>query len=270
MAQFKTLYVNGCSWTAGDGVEQDDIFKEMFPGASYSQVRNDHINISDYTWGKFLAEKLEIQNFINAATGGGSNDRIFRTTLKFISDLPEDSRCDTLVVIGWTSFERSEVYLGNDAGSDDGWHRMNFNQPFGTYHNTFSKSRLKALNKYHELYVSEIYNDAAGFQKFACQVFSLKNVLENLGIKYLFFASLSGGAFEPHMRSSDFYDAIDGFLPMLQGPHILDLNFSYSAFAHINNLPISGCIHPLIKTNKVWADHLIQQLKTRGTIKEHY
>jgi hypothetical protein len=85
-----TMYVNGDSHTAGvygeDGVTATEL----------------------------LAKKYHC-NYINDALPGGSNQRIIRTTL---DRLPTLDPATTLIVIGWSSFERTEWYYNNQ------WHQI--------------------------------------------------------------------------------------------------------------------------------------------------
>ena len=189
-----TLYANGCSWTAGDGVEQDHIFNPIFGDLTPFERRvRLGLDICKYAWPQYLADHLQIPNIVNDAIGGGSNARIFRTTMEYIAQLSEEQRAQTLVIIGWTTFERGEIYLKGEAGKGEtylpGWYRFNAAQPFSNNYPSFSKPMLQTLNKYHELFVSEVYDDAAAIEMNFLQVFGLKNTLENLGIKYLFFSS---------------------------------------------------------------------------------
>jgi len=63
---------------------------------------------------RLLADKYHF-NYINDALPGGSNQRIIRTTLE---RLPTLNPASTLIVIGWSSFERTEWYYNNQ------WHQI--------------------------------------------------------------------------------------------------------------------------------------------------
>jgi len=85
-----TMYVNGDSHTA--------------------QVYGE----SGTTATELLAQKYQC-NYINYAVPGGSNQRIIRTT---IEQLPTLDPTSTLIIIGWSSFERTEWYY------NDQWHQI--------------------------------------------------------------------------------------------------------------------------------------------------
>lgn len=85
-----TMYVNGDSHTA-------KVYGES--GTTATEI---------------LAKKYQC-NYINHALPGGSNQRIIRTTLEQLPTLDPKS---TLIIIGWSSFERTEWYY------NDQWHQI--------------------------------------------------------------------------------------------------------------------------------------------------
>jgi hypothetical protein len=85
-----TMYVNGDSHTA-------QVYGEE--GVTATEI---------------LAKKYHC-NYTNDALPGGSNQRIIRTTL---NRLPTLDPASTLIIIGWSSFERTEWYYNNQ------WHQI--------------------------------------------------------------------------------------------------------------------------------------------------
>jgi hypothetical protein len=84
------LFVNGCSFSAG-----------------HSEVHDEQGNLTpplEYVWSNQIADKFD--NITNYALAGGSNDRIFRTTMEYFSKGPTD----TIAVIQWTAPIRFEIY----------------------------------------------------------------------------------------------------------------------------------------------------------------
>ena len=84
------LFVNGCSFSAGHGEVHDQQGKLLPP--------------LDYVWSNQIKDKFD--SVTNYALAGGSNDRIFRTTMEYFSKDPTD----TIAVIQWTAPIRFEVY----------------------------------------------------------------------------------------------------------------------------------------------------------------
>ena len=86
MSLKKTLYINGDSHTAGTYL-------------------NDWYN-HEKCFGALLSKKYNL-NYINQAIAGGSNDRIIRTSKEHLTE------CDpkeTIILIGWSTFERTEWF----------------------------------------------------------------------------------------------------------------------------------------------------------------
>ena len=102
----KHIYTNGCSYTAGHGLE----------------------NEIEERYSKFLADKFGAED-INQSEGGGSNQRIFRTTLDWISE-NQDKLKDTVFVIQLTYPVRNEIWCKrsweNDFGNISNWHGAQF------------------------------------------------------------------------------------------------------------------------------------------------
>lgn len=250
----KTIYANGCSWTAGNGIEQDPLFQAAAK-KPFSQVRAElGSTICEHAWPAHLAKILQVDNVVNEALGGGSNARAFRTTLNHVSRLSLIERRETLVVIGWTTIERGEIYIPDK--NLGGWYRFNVVPPFDDYLRDFPSERVRALNKYHELFVTELYDDAPANEAFFNQVFALGNALENLEVPYLFFSSLNLGLRQPARPLPEAANELN----------LIDISFSFERFVRERNLPMSTCIHPLVESHTAWADHLALEIHQRGIL----
>jgi len=97
----KHLYANGDSSTHGDelGVIDEN-------GTYDKEYRNTHCYVGQ------LAKLYNLDEYFNDSVGGGSNDRIYRRTLKFVSEWIASGRSpeDLFVVIGWSNASRTEFY----------------------------------------------------------------------------------------------------------------------------------------------------------------
>ena len=97
MKKFKYLLANGCSFTVGS--------------CMYENVET-HIDLTEKRnknrFSKKLADKLNLKE-INIAQGGGSNDRIFRTTFDWIENNKQKVK-DTLFVLGLTNNLRKDLW----------------------------------------------------------------------------------------------------------------------------------------------------------------
>jgi hypothetical protein len=96
----KILIANGCSFTAGHGIDPNNV--EECKEAAWPRWVADHYN---YNW-------------VNMAIGGSGNEQISRTTIITLSNLIEIDKVnpeDIIVCILWSGFDRYE-YWSNKQG----------------------------------------------------------------------------------------------------------------------------------------------------------
>lgn len=276
-----TLYVNGCSWTAGNELETDPCFLKMlvknelqfFDPTNPVDLRlvNQQSEIvgsaqqfyDDFNWASRIKKKLKIKNLINHAAGAGSNARILRTTTEFLLALPEKQRKSVLVVIGWTVNERDEIFLKNH------WHYFNSTQKFSTTVDRLTlpdNEFIETVDKFQQDYIVNIQEDIAGVQRYFQGVYLLSNLLENLGIPYYFFSALpqwwtSGPLQLRHSESVDetFPTQVEWYQ---NNKFIHPMQDNMFTFIHENNYPCGTHLHPLSAGHAAWADHLLVKIKT--------
>lgn len=99
----KRIFANGCSHMSGNyctgTVENFDVWQERRSPASK------------------LGKLLNVDDVVNYAKGGASNDRIYRTTIQFINDHYYNLH-EYFFLIGWTSSDRSELTLLGDVNTN--------------------------------------------------------------------------------------------------------------------------------------------------------
>ena len=246
----KQLYVNGCSWTDGDGLD-----KEIGRGPDW-RGRN---------WASQLAKLLNVP-VINEGMGGGSNARIVRLVCDFVRNLPREDRRSTLIVIGWTVTNRDEIYIEET----NNWYPFNSNHEFRG--RSYFKPRvdphkvedIERIRKQMVAHANTLYADTV---RYLNQIFLIKNLLENLGIPFLFFQALpwiypeeqiSANETEGNLLKSKFAE--------LECEHVMSLSKTFNEFIQVNNYPMSDCYHPLTDGHKAWADKLFEELKNRKII----
>jgi hypothetical protein len=101
--KFKKLYVNGCSFSCGNGLDLVEI-KEL-----YKQKLNIEIpNHLDFAYPNIFANKHNIE-IINDAIPGGSLNRLIRKTYSYIFN-NTDSIKDTLFILELPPMWRDEFY----------------------------------------------------------------------------------------------------------------------------------------------------------------
>ncbi len=279
----KQLYVNGCSWTAGNELDQDiafdlyidnlGLYKEN-PADPYNwnlldkKTKNIRASYSDYfdefNWGKHVSTALNL-DYINDSTGAGSNARIVRTTLDYVLSLTEQERKEVLIIIGWTCADRNEVYLEN------AWQPWNHTQPFGQTVDRLlfnDEKTIAAVEKIQEQSCVYINSDTANLQNYFQSVYMLANTLENLGIKFFFFNALPAWWVGGDLKCNiDVEREFEKYIEWHEHhPNILGATDSMYGFIHNNKIPVARYLHPLHLGHKLWADYLLDVMETRGLI----
>lgn len=152
----KKLWVNGDSHTAG----------------TYSPFNVEH------PFAKQLAKKFDLE-YTNIAVAGGSNQRIIRTTVEALPDL--DSK-ETFILIGWSSWERTEWYWNNtwhQICGDPGYNIPEFAHSRWQRHSDHGKNQFSDAVSDHDLWTKSKEQEHA--------IWVFHKLLENLGYKFLFF-----------------------------------------------------------------------------------
>lgn len=239
-----TLYTNGCSWTAGNGISEDPLYYGDDP--------------KRFTWPRWLAEELGIPNVINDSLGGGSNQRIKRMTVDFVQSLSDAECKDTLIVLGFTTVERNEIYISEHGVGD--WYRFNAAQKFSDYnYPELSTEKKKAVDKLLQSYVAEAYDNAAALEMFYHDVYLLKNLMENRGIRYVFFCALPLLSWLPDNRAKEFSDMLQS---RIDSDRILRQPMAH--FLADNKYRMTSCIHPFIDGQIAWAKNLAMIIKEKN------
>lgn len=279
----KQLYVNGCSWTAGNELDQDLAFDLYIDSLGlYKEDPADDLNwnlldkntkeiralygdyYNEFNWGKHVADHLNL-SYTNAAAGAGSNARILRTTLDYVLSLTEQERKEVLIIIGWTCSDRNEIYLEN------AWQVWNHTQPFGQTVNRMlfnDEKTIAAVERIQEQTCVYINSDTANLQNYFQSVYLLANTLENLGIEFFFFNALPAWWIGGDLKCS--IDVEKEFKKYVewheQHPRILGASNSMYGFIHSNKIPVAKHLHPLCQGHRLWAYYLLDNMEHRGLL----
>ena len=173
------LYTNGCSFTAGGGLEpilnpknnpnQDDFYKE-------------------YVWTKHLGDKIGVEKIINHGRGCGSNHRILRTTFDFLNQT-EYNHHDIIVGIQFTSNNRFEFYDSNKENLESNWRQVKV----GRNESNFMEHEIDLLIKeteFTDMILAKYQNTSIQDSYDTLFVLNtMQNILEKFGIKKYFFWS---------------------------------------------------------------------------------
>jgi hypothetical protein len=152
----KKLWVNGDSHTAG----------------SYSPC-----NV-EQPFALQVAQALDLE-YTNISLPGGSNNRIIRTT---IEALPKLDPLETFILIGWSSWERTEWYWNNQwyaICGDPGYTMPEFAQTRWQQHADHYARQFDDKISDHDLWTKSKEQEHA--------IWVFHQLLHNLGYKFLFF-----------------------------------------------------------------------------------
>lgn len=281
------LYVNGCSWTAGNELEQDTEFRNYISAQSLRfedpsdpnnwRLLNDRNEVFSnagryfdiFNWAGRLKNNLGVTELVNHAEGGASNRRILRTTCDYLLSTTPDERDQLLVVIGWTVSERSEIYIERNGKGN--WQRFNPTQKFSsTYdhmHN-IEGVELNVIDELQEKHTAYIHSDYAGIFDYFQSSYLLANLLENLNVRYLFFNALPPWWIGGHLKTT--CDVESQFATYLnwheQHKHSLHYTDTMYGFVHNNNFPVGQYLHPLVQGHRAWADYLTEIIENKSTL----
>ena len=95
----KTLFTNGCSWTYGGGLDQPDTREHIT-----------HLQ-DNIVWPAHVQRLMNFDEKVSLAVGGGSNQRICRTTFDWVVNQPKEVLENTVAVIQWSLLDRYEYYV---------------------------------------------------------------------------------------------------------------------------------------------------------------
>lgn len=245
------IYTNGCSWTRQHGISSDPNFPTCDEKDKFAKAQ-------DFSWPNLVAAHFGA-DLRNDAIGGGSNSRIVRTTCDFIRRVPHEKYQDLLVIIGWTAPERDEIYIEYNDHKE--WHLFNpsspFSSQFSNQHFPYPPHVMQSLEEYHGTYTRLIQNDRADLVRFFNNVFLLTNLLENLGIKHLFFSSIGF----PQMRhGNSVLGLFEDEFRLLKHPRYMgmDQQRTMQGFCHDLAVPVSPCLHPMMLGHRLWSEHIIK------------
>lgn len=236
----KILYANGCSFTSGCELEG--------VGIPHSEYNLEH------AWPKHLMKLMGFDSVVNQAVAGGSNDRIIRTSMSWLSNAnPEE----TFVVIGWTDAFRQEIVY------KDKYHAI-----LKDFTNTIDNKRdykyLKEAQKSYTVFnCDEKHNELIKIQV----VILFQSFLKQMGIEYFFFDALTPVKnYESVQHLTKLIDE-DRFFNPYTWPHTMlhylrDRNFKY-----IEDPPPTPFNNHYREDGHIfWANALFQAMKERKLI----
>jgi hypothetical protein len=236
----KVLYTNGDSYTFGD------------------ELLKPRIN----AWPYELGHKLKCDKVVNHGASGGSNQRIFRTTIEWLLKYINDggSTEDLIVVIGWTNPDRVEFRCDVDFKkilNDDSDKYDDENLKFSTDTHKVYTSIIPNISKnrfgeIHELYIKYLYDREQCLDTTASYMYHIQEFLKTHNIKYLFFMSFND--FTHEMNS---YDIL--LWNFIDKEQFID-DYTMDKYVINNKVKLGNKYHPLEEGHRKWTKILLEKI----------
>lgn len=161
------LYVNGCSHSCGAEISYVGSMREP--------------KDLDSSWAGKLANKYDLFHY-NDAVSGNSNETILSTTINSVLKLLDEyNPKELLVIIGWSSFERTDfIYEGTRYRFVPGCQELD-------YFKEWPKVVKRAFDNW--IISTDPYNES--MNKFSLIYYSMRNFLKLHQIDYYFFNAVN-------------------------------------------------------------------------------
>jgi len=191
----------------------------------------------------------------NLALGGGSNERIFYTTIEYLNAHNPD-----VLIIGWTDPDR--FMLPNSDGS----------RVVVTPAHTFDENSGGDCNEHSQFYYKHCHNDFVNFKNTLQYMIHLQEYCKAKQIKLLYFKSFSTTIDDTYLRalarnafmSRETNDiermgvqantnSLRNLIAKLDAS-IWIKELWYSMEGHCKDYPVHDLIHPGIEGSSVWAE----------------
>ncbi|WEO95420.1 DUF6071 family protein [Streptomyces sp. FXJ1.172] len=274
----RTLYANGCSFTEGKELEEED---EQLRLAGHSTDIHTQHKVRAYrnkkAWPAHLGRLVGTETVVNAGRSGGSNARAVRMTYDYVAGyLAAGGPADELLVcVGFTDLVRTErfesmpgVDVRSDAPFDDGWLLMKTN--LSTKKHGADRNALKA----NKLYYRHLFTEEQATVTHVHQILNLHFFLSSLGVRHHFHEALATNA-EPINRFSLLTQHLLQFVKpgvhrsvhaMGNGEMSYREGHTFEEWLVRSGCPRATQQHPLSEAHQQWATLLHSELKANGTL----
>jgi len=253
------LFANGCSFTWGGALEPWFMFVDDKPlgeiiGYDATEFRSpsghtgiENTNVREkLVWPHHLGNLLDSSSVINLGMGCGSNQRIIRTTLEWLSNQDRETLDRTIALIQMTETSRYEYY----EEEQDNWARCKVDVCQQVSENqevaeTRNMSRLST------------FTQTEGIIEFVKDCLSIKQIMALYGVEYYMW-TLTSPFYNTNERFKKYNNLIDSSCAWINHT-VIDSTFgaleSYKApNEKITSAPSS--LHPGVEGHKELAEIL--------------
>jgi len=221
----------------------------MTNGCSFTEGVYDNFNKSD-SWPYQLQRKYDC-DLDQLAKGGGSNARIFRTTIEYLLDNDPD-----MVVIGWTQHERYELPY-HDGDMIRIMHSMALPE----------REAFGDIVEMREFYYKNCYNNLTLLYQTVYYIRTVQRMLEDRDIHYLMFNALENDYL--HQFEDDNHPITKQMQPPYMGIDKINndkwLMWGSSMEQYLETYPKADDYgHPDIEGHTVWTDLIYKDLNAKS------
>jgi hypothetical protein len=197
---------------------------------------------------------------VNLAQGGASNQRIFRTTLEYLT-----TNTPKYLAIGWTDTSRYELPVVNGTYARVTNSDVLFHEPLTS--NPDPK-------KLHEFYYKYLHNAYLSVDNLLTYIITLQTVCQAKGIEYLFFNAFTDievapilkdyheyYQYEEHQLDYKLVDAnlnLQTKLTQINQNHFMKPTMQY--WCRKNNFEFDSAGHPLTAGHQAWATEMFDNI----------
>lgn len=165
------LLANGCSWTWGGSLEP------------YFTTEEERLSLC---WPHHLGKLLNCEESHNLAAGGGSNDRILRTTYDWLSRTDMSKIKKTVAVIQWTEPMRFEFYVPQSniryENIEERWAKAKLDC-IESPEDLSEEAKLKRTNQ-----TLSTWTEIQGLYKMIFQLEALSSLFNRYNVKYFYWS----------------------------------------------------------------------------------
>jgi hypothetical protein len=209
----KKIYCNGCSHSAGGGLENQHILRNGMSIVEYynSKYNISWENINDVLYSSVLSHKLNAES-VNEATSGGGSERVIRMAYDFVKSNYK-IKDEILLILELPSLGRLDLYsnklndyiIGNLHFTNNDYSDNSISGLYGTrgyYSEEFANDNLKihsALKSYYDNFFSK----KSYYLNLSRQINTFFGYLKHNKIKYIFFGGELLNGIEDEFRKNN-------------------------------------------------------------------
>lgn len=242
------LYANGCSFTAGTGLDDEE-----------------------KAWPFILGDLMGIEKdkVLTEANKGVSNQYIVRSAITSLSNLIELGD-RPFVAIGLTAPSRREFYYNKNGG------KLIHNIPSPEFQpiDGLDETSNVELHVFNNLYIKYLWNPVYDFHLYMTHVLTLQNFLKANDLDYVIFNSLN---LTPNLTEENKFEALCHQANMSAVFKQFDMNriyedqtfftYMYDKGLYFTDENTDAFMHPNEQAHKEWAEVLMKDI-TATMIKE--